>query len=81
MGGTRINEPTSFRMDEDPSLTRIFDVLRTHDIDITWVKNQVYGSSCIPESCPVTRDIDNLVVCDLEEGEIMEPATRFINFK
>ena len=82
MSGTKNREPlVSFRINEDHSLTRIFDVLRTHDIDITWVKNQVYGTSCIPETCPSTRDLYNILVNDLEEGEIREPATHFIDFK
>ena len=77
-----MNEPhRSIRIYEDHSLTHIFDVLRTHDIDITWVKNQVYGTSCFPETCPSTRNLENLLLDDLEEGEIREPATHFIDFK
>lgn len=81
MGRTRMNEHKSVRIIEDHSLTRIFDVLRTHEVDITWVKNEIYGTSCIPETCPSTRNLDSLLLDGLEEGEIREPSTHFIDFK
>ena len=73
-----ICEPvSSIRFQEDHRLTRIFDVLRNHDVDITWVKNHIYGTPCIPETCPVTRDLEHIFSDDLEEGEIREPREVF----
>lgn len=62
---------------EEPSFFRIFDRFRGREgVDILWVKEQVYGSPCLPEECPSTRSMvelcDSLGDCslELEEGEI-----------
>jgi hypothetical protein len=60
------------RIKEDHSITRIFDVLRNQGVDITWVKEQIHGTSCIPETCPRTRSLESIIYDHLEEGEIRE---------
>ena len=65
---------------EEPSFDSIFDKFRNiPGVDMLWVKENIYGTPCIPESCPETRSI--VEVCsslsgsselELEEGEVRE---------
>ena len=72
---------------EEPSFDYIFDKFRNMPgVDMLWVKEQVYGTPCIPESCPDTRSIKEVcgslrsslsgssgveVGVELEEGEVV----------
>ena len=68
---------SSIRIQEDASLSPIFNVFRKNDIDVTWVKENIYGTPCIPETCPRTRNLDDIVGDDIEEGEIREIQSKF----
>ena len=74
------NNSNYLRIKEDHRITRIFDVLRNQGVDITWVKEQIHGTSCIPETCPRTRSLESIILNDLEEGEIRQGSkkTRFL---
>ena len=74
------NNSNYLRIKEDHRITRIFDVLRNQGVDITWVKEQIHGTSCIPETCPRTRSLESIILNDLEEGEIRQSSkkTRFL---
>lgn len=75
----RMTHP-SISSQEEPSFDSIFDKFRNiPGVDILWVKEQIYGTPCIPESCPKTRSM--VEVCgslsgsselELEEGEVRE---------
>jgi len=47
-------------------------------VNLLWVKEQVYGTPCIPETCPETRTMSEVFgvrtsnTQELEEGEIRE---------
>ena len=60
---------------EEPSYEVIFDRFRYQPgMDILWIKENVYGTPCLPECCPVTRDIDEVLhslMEVLEDGEIL----------
>lgn len=70
------HKPNYLRIKEDHRITRIFDVLRNQGVDITWVKEQIHGTSCIPETCPRTRSLESIISDDLEEGEIIESSKK-----
>jgi hypothetical protein len=51
----------STQTQEDQSFSAIFDRFRGREgLDLLWVKEQVYGTPCLPESCPTTRTIGEL---------------------
>ena len=62
------------QMEEDASIDACFDFFRRKEsvVDVRWVKEQVYRTSCIPESCPVTRSLFEIFSRrpEEEEGEI-----------
>jgi len=61
-------------MEESTILDPIFDVFRTNpNLNIQWVKEQVYGSPCIPENCPVIIPfLETVKSLELEDGEIRD---------
>lgn len=52
-------------MDEDTSIDSCFDYFRRKGsgVDVLWVKEQIYRTSCVPETCPPTRTL-----CDVLRG-------------
>lgn len=52
----------------------IFDIFRKQShVNVQWVKEQVYGSPCIPEKCPcINSFLDTMKSLELEEGEIRD---------
>ena len=46
-------------MDEDASIDACFDYFRRKEsmVDVQWVKEQIYRTSCIPDKCPATRSL------------------------
>ncbi len=68
---------------EEPSFDSIFDKFRNiPGVDMLWVKENIYGTPCIPESCPDTLSIKELcgslgdslgakLDVELEEGEVV----------
>lgn len=74
--------PPYHRMDEDLSIDACFDYFRRKDsrVDVLWVKEQIYRTSCVPEACPQTRSLveifgersDSDDDGPLEEGEFAE---------
>lgn len=68
---------SSVRIQEDSSLSPIFNVFRNHNVDVTWVKENIYGTPCIPETCPRTRNLNDIILNELEEGEIREISPIF----
>ena len=61
---------------EEPLFDPLFDRFRgIRGIDVLWVKEQVYGTPCVPESCPVTRSISEVFgsLELIEEGEVRGP--------
>lgn len=73
-------------MDEDLSMDACFDYFRRKDskVDVLWVKEQIYRTSCVPETCPPTRSLVEIFRersersdsddedANLEKGEIAE---------
>lgn len=64
------------QMDEDTSIDACFDYFRRKGsmIDVLWVKEQVYRTSCVPERCPSTRSLCEILISgnrrgDREEGD------------
>lgn len=61
---------------ESPEYFGIFEILRgKRGVDIQWVKENVYGTQCLPEKCPRTRGLKEIILSilnieALEEGEI-----------
>ncbi len=47
---------------EDQLFSAIFDRFRGggNGVDVLWVKEQVYGTPCLPETCPETRTMDEV---------------------
>lgn len=80
---TRTNQNrrnTKMSIIEEPSHGIIFDRFRNQPgMNILWIKENVYGTPCLPECCPVTRDIDevlNSLGGGLEDGEILNNKRR-----
>ncbi|CAM9203430.1 unnamed protein product [Pylaiella littoralis] len=49
-------------MDEDTALEACFDHFRRDPtVGIQWVKEQVYRTSCVPEQCPDTRSLEDIL--------------------
>lgn len=65
-------------MDEDPSIDACFDYFRRKGsgVDVQWVKEQIYRSSCVPERCPQTLSLDEILDSLREDGEICAASTR-----
>ena len=66
---------------ENQTLSPIFDRLRGRpEVNILWVKEQIYGTPCIPETCPETRTMSEVFgvrdTQELEEREIRERPER-----
>lgn len=66
-------------MDEDTSIDACFDYFRRKEsvVDVQWAKEQVYRSSCVPEKCPPTRSLVDILSRhhdddseECEDGEI-----------
>ena len=64
-------------LQEEPAIGAIFNRFRgIEGVDVLWVKEQVYGTPCLPEECPATRSIFEMCCgwsdcsMELEEGEI-----------
>ena len=56
---------------EEPSFDSIFDRFRNRPgVDMLWVKENIYGTPCIPETCPEIRSITEL--CGSLSGEQLE---------
>ncbi|CAM9337637.1 unnamed protein product [Ectocarpus sp. 8 AP-2014] len=47
------------QMEEDPDIDDCFAYFRRKHsgVDVQWVKEQVYRTSCVPEKCPATRSL------------------------
>lgn len=52
-----------FGMEEDLSLDSCFDFFRRKEstVDPTWVKEQIYRTSCVPEKCPPTPSLRDIL--------------------
>ena len=62
------------KMEESSTLDPIFDVFRTNpSLNLQWVKEQVYGSPCVPENCPrILPFLETVKSLELEEGEVRD---------
>jgi len=73
------------QMDEDITIDACFDYFRRKgsSIDVLWVKEQVYRTSCVPERCPPTRSLHEIFsACGGdEEGEVVKKDDVDINIK
>ncbi|CAM9108859.1 unnamed protein product [Ectocarpus sp. 12 AP-2014] len=73
------------QMDEDASIDACFDYFRRKEltVDIQWVKEQIYRTSCVPENCPATPSLPEIFSrLDREEGEVEgEVATTAVVFR
>ncbi|CAM9287240.1 unnamed protein product [Ectocarpus sp. 13 AM-2016] len=59
-------------MEEDPDIDDCFGYFRRKEsvVDVQWVKEQIYRTSCVPEKCPATRSfVEIFVGLDREDGE------------
>ncbi|AAK14549.1 EsV-1-131 [Ectocarpus siliculosus virus 1] len=47
------------QMEEDPDIDGCFAYFRRKEsvVDVQWVKEQIYRTSCVPERCPATRSL------------------------
>ncbi|CAN0246124.1 unnamed protein product [Ectocarpus sp. 6 AP-2014] len=47
------------QMEEDPDIDDCFAYFRRKDslVDVQWVKEQIYRTSCVPEKFPATRSL------------------------
>ena len=65
-------------MDESPIHDPIFDIFRKNtNVNMQWIKEQVYGSPCVPETCPSVDSFSSIVKrLRLEEGEIRDNDRR-----
>lgn len=69
-----------YKMDEEPCFSCVFDRFRDlPHVDLLWVKQEIYGTPCIPESCPDTVSFEELrsKIDVIEEGEVREPVDGF----
>ena len=50
------------QMEEDPDIDDCFACFRRKDslVDVQWVKEQIYRTSCVPEKCPATRSLNEI---------------------
>ncbi|CAN0569192.1 unnamed protein product [Ectocarpus sp. 12 AP-2014] len=60
------------QMEEDPDIDDCFRCFRRKQsvVDVQWVKEQIYRTSCVPEKCPATRSfVEIFVGLDREDDE------------
>ena len=69
-------------MEEDPDIDDCFTYFRREEsvVDVQWVKEQIYRTSCVPEKCPATRSLVEIFSgLAREEGEVV--AKKDVGFR
>ncbi|CAM9139164.1 unnamed protein product [Ectocarpus sp. 8 AP-2014] len=67
-------KPNGSQMEEDPVVDDCFNYFRRKQslVDVQWVKEQIYRTSCVPENCPTTRSLVEIFSrCGREDGDIV----------
>ncbi|CAM9096823.1 unnamed protein product [Ectocarpus sp. 12 AP-2014] len=67
-------------MEEDASIDACFDYFRRAGsvVDVQWVKEQIYRTSCVPERCPPTRSLGEILSLRGDSDELKKYCTKSV---